>query len=440
MASKKSPISKQTTERSISHDLMDFIARSPTPFHVVANLREELDAAGYVQQNLGATSAPVGQFYFIQNDASLIAVSINAPIEKGFHIVGAHTDSPCLKVKPKATYMKNGYLQLGVEVYGGALLAPWFDRDLSLAGRVTLEDKHGALTSKRVNFKRPIGVIPSLAIHLNRGVNDSNAINKQTHLPPILDVTSEAQDLESLLLDQLKREYPSLKIGKVLAHELSLYDTQAPALIGINQNLVASARLDNLLSSYIAHRALLARSGTSNSIVVLTDHEEVGSTSAAGAAGPFLEAVIRQICGDEAQYRQALGASLLISADNAHAVHPNYDDRHEPRHQPVLNKGPVIKINHNQRYASNSKTQGIFAQLCESVSVPYQPFVVRSDMGCGSTIGPITAAELGIATVDIGAPQLAMHSVRELAGAADCDYLYRALKAFFDSEQSFDFS
>lgn len=408
----------------------DFITISPTPFHAVENLKNQLNKANYTHHSLGDEACQTGRFYFTQNDSSLIAVSLNAPIEQGFQIIGAHTDSPCLKIKPNASYAKNGFLQLGVEVYGGALLAPWFDRDLSLAGRVSLQNSKGELVNHLINFKRPIGIIPSLAIHLNRGVNDKNEINKQSHLPPVLDVVEEAIDLQALLLSELKSNHPKETFEKVLAYELSLYDTQPPAIIGLNNAMLASARLDNLLSSFIAIEALLNSTQASNSIVVLTDHEEVGSSTACGAAGPFLESVLRQICATEQTYQKAISSSMLVSADNAHAVHPNYEDRHEPRHQPQLNKGPVIKINHNQRYATNSKTHGLFAQICEKAKVPYQAFVVRSDMGCGSTIGPITATELGIDTIDIGVPQLAMHSIRELAGVDDCEYLLSALSAF----------
>lgn len=413
--------------------LLDFIQRSPTPFHAVSNSVRMLESSGYVPQVLGE-GIETGKFYFTRNESSLIAVSINAPLDQGFHIVGAHTDSPCLKVKPNACYENMAYQQLGVEVYGGALLGPWFDRDLSLAGRVTVTDQNGCAVNRLVDFQRAIATIPSLAIHLNRDVNDENKINRQTHLPPVLALLESTLEFDSLLLEQLKKEYPKQEFGTVLAHEISLYDTQPPAIIGLDAQLIASARLDNLLSSHIALRALLDHDAQSNCIVVLSDHEEVGSSTAAGAAGPFLESVLRLICGEEHAYRRAIDESILISADNAHAVHPNYSDRHEPRHQPTLNQGPVIKVNHNQRYASNSETQGYFALLCQKTGVPFQTFVVRSDMGCGSTIGPITAAELGVRTLDIGVPQLAMHSIREMAGVDDCAYLLGALTAFFNEQ------
>lgn len=415
-----------------AQDLLQFIQASPSPFHAVSNASALLENAGYTEL-LPAAEIPLsGNFYIRQNESSLVAVTLNAPVEQGFALVGAHTDSPCLKIKPNAAYKKEGYLQLGVEVYGGALLAPWFDRDLSLAGRLTVVGKNGNLSSRLIDFQRPIASIPSLAIHLNPEVNAKNEINKQNHLPPVLDILDGAPDLQGLLLKQLAAQYPDQEFDSVLAFELSLYDTQAPALIGLQQNLIASARLDNLLSSYIGLRALLEHNQQRNSVLILSDHEEVGSSSAAGAAGPFLESVLRRICGTEETYRIALHRSMLVSADNAHAIHPNYADRHEPKHQPRMNGGPVIKINHNQRYATNSETQAIFTRLCEKADVPCQQFVVRSDMGCGSTIGPITATELGVRTIDIGVPQLAMHSIRELAGVADCDYLLRALTAFYN--------
>jgi len=431
MTDKTNTTHKLTPTAEAALDLLGFIQRSPTPFHAVSNCVEMLESAGYVSQMLGE-GIETGKFYFTRNDSSLIAVSINAPLDQGFHIVGAHTDSPCLKVKPNACYENNTYQQLGVEVYGGALLGPWFDRDLSMAGRVTVTDQNGRTSSRLIDFQRAIATIPSLAIHLNRDVNDENKINRQTHLPPVLALLENTLDFDALLLDQLKKQYPEQVFGAVLAHEISLYDTQPPAIIGLEAQLIASARLDNLLSSYLGLRALLDHKAQSNCIVVLSDHEEVGSATASGAAGPFLESVLRLICGEEHAYRRAICESLLISADNAHAVHPNYSDRHEPRHQPKINQGPVIKVNHNQRYASNSETQGLFALLCHKSGVPYQTFVVRSDMGCGSTIGPIIATELGVRTIDIGVPQLAMHSIREMAGVDDCAYLLAALTAFFN--------
>ena len=423
---------EQQAALEFSREMLQFIEGSPTPFHAVANASGLLQSAGYSVPAPDEDLAEGGRYLFSHNDSSLVAVSLNAPLEQGFSLVGAHTDSPCLKIKPNAAYLKDSCLQLGVEVYGGALLSPWFDRDLSIAGRLTLTGRSGKLSNRLIDFLRPVGVIPSLAIHLNREANDGNPINRQNHLPPLLDITEAEVDFQTLLLEQVKQQYPQETYDSVLAFELALYDTQPPAIVGLRQNLLASARLDNLLSSYTGLRALLQQHQRGNCVLVLSDHEEIGSATASGAAGPFLESVLRRLCGDEARYRRAIDRSMLVSADNAHALHPNYADRHEPKHKPLLNAGPVIKINHNQRYATNSETQAVFAQICAQEGVPCQSFVVRSDMGCGSTIGPITATELGIRTVDVGAPQLAMHSIRETAGVLDSHYLLRALTAFYN--------
>ena len=316
----------QDTQKAtdLAQGLIDFIRRSPTPYHAVSNTRALLQKTAYTEQSPNDALPQKGQFFVTQNDSSLIALSLNAPLEQGFALVGAHTDSPCLKIKPNAAYKNLAYLQLGVEVYGGALLSPWFDRDLSLAGRLTVADNKGNLHNRLLDFQRPVGSIPSLAIHLNREVNEKNEINKQTHLPPVLDILDESPDFQKMLLKQLTKQYPEENFESVLAFELSLYDTQAPAIVGLRQNLITSARLDNLLSCYTGLRALLEHNRQGNSVLVLTDHEEVGSATAAGAAGPFLRSVLRRVCGDEASYRRALDKSLFVSADNAHAVHPNY--------------------------------------------------------------------------------------------------------------------
>ncbi len=410
--------------------LLAFIHSAPTPFHAVKELKSLLAANGFVAAG-GDQAREAGQFWFTTNGSSLIAVSMKAPASAGFRIIGAHSDSPCLKVKPEATLVANGYVQLAVEVYGGVLLNPWFDRDLSLAGRVTVKTDSGALKTKLIDFKRPIATIPSLAIHLDREANNGRKVNKQQHMPPILcRLDDDEMDFAAMLLTQLKVENANDDSASVMAYELALYDTQAPQVVGLQEEFIASARLDNLLSSFVAIYALLDHNADTNMVVVLNDHEEVGSRSTSGAAGPFLQEVLRSRCQDESEYRQAMRRSMLISADNAHGVHPNFSDKHEPNHQPLINNGPVIKVNHNQRYATNSESLAIFADICQQNDIPYQQYVVRSDMSCGSTIGPITATELGIRTVDIGVPQLAMHSIREFAGAKDAGYLHQALAAF----------
>jgi aspartyl aminopeptidase len=334
-------------------------------------------------------------------------------------------------------------------VYGGVLLNPWFDRDLSLAGRVTYTDTEGVLKSALIDFERPVAVIPSLAIHLDRDVNSNRSINAQTQLPPVLmcAVPNETPTFRDLLLKQLHKQQGGDAVRAVLDYEISCYDTQAPNLVGIEQEFIAGARLDNLLSCFIGLCALLAADGQRSAMLVCTDHEEVGSASTAGAQGTLLQSVLQRIAsadlahGAAAQqrsvyerYARMIDRSVLISCDNAHGIHPNFADRHDANHGPILNRGPVIKINANQRYATNSETAALFRQLCQQVEAPVQSYVVRSDMACGSTIGPIVATEIGVKTVDVGVPQWAMHSIREVAGGADCWFLWRVLTRFFQIE------
>jgi aspartyl aminopeptidase len=286
-----------------------------------------------------------------------------------------------------------------------------------------------------VDFVSPIAFIPSLAIHLNREANEGRKINPQQELAPVLLQTDECFSLDELLLTQLKAGSPAAKPARVLSHELFFYDTQSPALVGINGQFLASARLDNLLSCFVACRSLIESTDEHASVLVCNDHEEVGSASTSGAQGPFLKSVLERALNslnktDDA-FARSIHQSLMLSIDNAHGVHPNYTDRHDDKHRPLLNAGPVVKLNANQRYASNSHSVASFIALCDSVQVPYQSFVMRSDMACGSTIGPITATGLGVETVDIGVATFGMHSIRELAGADDPTLLAKAVTKFY---------
>ena len=424
---------------ALNQGLIDFLKASPTPFHATATLARRLDAAGYqrLDERESWNTVPGGRYYVTRNDSSIIAVKLgkHSPLLSGLRIVGAHTDSPCLRVKPQPELQRQGFFQLGVEVYGGALLAPWFDRDLSLAGRVTFR-RDGKVESQLIDFRLPIAVVPNLAIHLNREANQGWAINAQNELPPVLAQVAgdERVDFRALLTEQLAREH-GLNADVVLDYELSFYDTQSAAVIGLHGDFIAGARLDNLLSCYAGLHALLDAQGEESCVLVCTDHEEVGSSSACGADGPMLEQVLQRLLPEGDEYVRSIQRSLLVSADNAHGVHPNYADKHDANHGPKLNAGPVIKVNSNQRYATNSETAGFFRHLCMAVEVPVQSFVVRSDMGCGSTIGPITASHLGVRTVDIGLPTFAMHSIRELAGSHDLAHLVKVLGAFYASSE-----
>lgn len=427
-----------------NQQLLQFIQASPTAFHATETLSSLLRSANFEPLNeADAWHLQAGKRYFVtRNDSSIIAFVYgkNALLETGIRMLGAHTDSPCLKVKPQPELYRKNYFQLGVEVYGGALLAPWFDRDLSLAGRVTYCTNDNKMASVLIDFKAPIAVVPSLAIHLDREVNNSRYINPQKDIVPLLLQTplaqfSNEQTLEltfkNILLTQLNAQYPDMTVRQVLDYEISLYDTQPPAFIGLQQDFIASARLDNLLSCYVGLQALLQADENVSSLLICTDHEEVGSTSCCGANGPMLEQFLTRLIPDFETRVRVIERSLMISADNAHGVHPNFMDKHDENHGPLLNHGPVIKLNANQRYATNSETSSFFKLLCEQAQVPVQMFVTRTDMGCGSTIGPLIASEVGIKTIDVGVPTFAMHSVRELAGVKDAHYLYRVASRFF---------
>ena len=422
--------------------LLQFLQQSPTPFHAVANLQAQLCANGFeILEETERWQLQPGKSYVVnRNGSSLVAFRLGKQptAETGVRLAGTHTDSPALRVKPRPVIQKQGYVQLGVEVYGSALLAPWFDRDLSLAGRVNYRDGEGRLGSGLIDFKRAIASIPSLAIHLDRGVNESRSINAEKQLPAILlqEASDESFDFDSLLLNALKQQAEHAGAEKVLSHELLLYDVQAPAQIGLHGEFIASARLDNLLSSYIAVQALIESGAEHSSVVVCNDHEEVGSVSAAGAQGTFLKSVLARCLGENnngaEDLERCMRRSLMLSVDNTHGVHPNFADKHDDRHGPLLNAGPAIKVNANQRYASNGDSVALFRALCEILGVPVQQFVSRADMACGSTIGPLTAAETGMPAVDLGVATFAMHSVRELGGSKDPAYLQQVIAGFFN--------
>ncbi len=438
-------------------DLLRFIDRSPTPYHAVETAVALLEEAGFTALDEREVWAlgPGDRRYVVRAGGSLAAIEVGTkpPAEAGFRIVGAHTDSPNLRIKPLADGRAHGYQQLAVEPYGGVLLHTWLDRDLSLAGRVVLRD--GAdLRTELVDLERPLLRIPSLAIHLQRELaQEGLKLNAQQHLVPVVGL-SERENLAALLREALagRRAKPRRtrgpKGGEILAYDLMAYDTQPAAQAGAAREFVLAPRLDNLASCHAGLRALLAAGEAGRSAatraVVLYDHEEVGSRSQAGAAGTFLAELLGRVAsGFEAPGRKsstpvqlmerAVARSWLVSADMAHAVHPNYADRHEPGHRPVIGRGPVIKRNVNQSYATDAESAGLFTALCTQVGVTPQHFVARSDLGCGSTIGPISAARVGIRTVDVGNPMLSMHSCREMAGAGDVAPMIEVLRAFFGS-------
>lgn len=423
------------SQQTFNQSLIEFLSASPTPFHAVQTMASQLRDAGFTElTETDSWDLQAGGRYFVtRNGSSIVAwVMPGSPVEEsGFRMVGAHTDSPCLKVKPNPELHNKGYFQLGVEVYGGVLLNPWFDRDLSVAGRVNYRNTDGELKSALIDFEKAIAIIPSLAIHLDREANKGRTINAQTYLPPILSQAEEKPDFRALLVEQLNKEGVT-DVAQVFDYELCFYDVQKAALVGLNDEFIASARLDNLLSCFIGLNALLNADTEQGALLVCNDHEEVGSMSAAGAQGPMLKQLLERVEPNAESRNRMLARSVMISADNAHGVHPNFADKHDGNHGPLINQGAVIKVNANQRYATNSETSSLYRHIAEEAGVPVQSFVVRSDMGCGSTIGPITAAEIGVRTLDIGVPQFAMHSIRELAGAEDAYNLSKVLTRFYN--------
>ena len=424
-----------------AQDLLNFIDASPSPWHAVESVEHQLLKEGFKQ--LLETSAwhlEAGKSYYVtRGGASIIAFTIGTKsiLKTGFRMVGAHTDSPSLRLKPNPAYADEGLIRIGVEVYGGPILATFTDRDLSIAGRVTVRTASGFET-RLIKFDEALMRLPNLAIHMNREVNDKGLIlNKQTQLPLIFGEGKEGIKADEQFLQHLAQAL-TVDTQDILTFELNIFDTQKGVFWGANKEFIANSQLDNLASCHAAVTALIeTKKSASSCICALFDHEEVGSESTTGASGSFLADVVNRITAsqqlDEEARLRTLAQSFFISADMAHAYHPNHPAAYEPCHHVLVNKGPVIKSNANQRYSTNAESAAIFITLCESAGVPYQQYAHRTDLGCGSTIGPIVASNLGVASVDVGNPMWAMHSLRESAGVLDHGYMIAALKALFNS-------
>lgn len=452
---------------SIVGDLLDYLNESWTHFHATAEAKKQLLAAGFhlLNESEEWDLKPGGRYFFTRNMSCLVAFAVGEKYTagNGFHAIAAHTDSPCLKLKPKSASLKSGYLMVNVQTYGGGLWHTWFDRDLSVAGRVIVKTGDGSYEQKLVKVKRPLLRVPTLAIHLDNTVNkDGFKINLETQLVPLLATKLEEPSTESKdktkvyhhpLLMQILSDELGCDVEEILSMELNVCDTQPSCLGGGNDEFIFSGRLDNLASSYCALRALVDSCESPGSLsseqairmVALFDNEEVGSNSAQGAGAPTMFQAMRRIvsclgneCAREGFFERALHRSFLVSADMAHGVHPNFADKHEENHRPELHKGLVIKHNANQRYATSGVTAFLFKEVAKMQNLPTQEFVVRNDMGCGSTIGPILASGVGIRTIDCGIPQLSMHSVREVCGKEDVDIAYKHFKAFYQTFSSID--
>lgn len=443
-----------------ANKFLNFLNRSPTPFHVVDSARRLLIDDGFRELKLNEqwVTVPNGKYFVTKNETTLIAFSIGGlyKIGNGFSIVGAHTDSPCLKVKLQSKRVKSGYLQLACECYGGGIWHTWFDRDLTVAGRVLLTNNQNNKVEQRLlHIKRPILKIPNLAIHLNRETNEKFSPNKETHLQPILATsvteqlitgrtsttlnptanTTQREKHHPVLIDLICKELNCVE-EDIYDLELYLCDAIPASLGGVFDEFIFGPRLDNQMGAYCSIQSLIESTNLEQDenirIAAIYDHEECGSESATGAASALTEHVLRRLSSPES-FELAVQKSFLISADQAHAIHPNYSECHEELHRPSLNGGVVLKYNGNQRYATNQVTAAVIRESGKLANVSVQDFMVKNDSPCGSTIGPILSAKLGISTVDIGMPQLSMHSIRETSSTKAVSDYVNLLQAFYSN-------
>lgn len=423
--------------QAFAQELGRFVSQSPSSFHAAATVKASLIDQGFLEldESEAWTSVTAGGRYVVTRDGSVIAFVVpdTAVSTTALRIFGAHTDSPALKLKPKSSITSHGFNQVGVEVYGGALFNSFLDRDLKLAGRIVLMDGEEVLV-----HTGPYLRVPQLAVHLDRAVNrDGLTLDAQKHLQPI---TGLAEGGEHDVLADLAA-IAGINPQHIAGYDIVTVDAQEPQLIGARREFLASARLDNLLSTFAGLEAIKTQDASANdhiSLFIANDHEEVGSASRSGAAGPFLEDVLARLysalgASDE-ERRRAFNRSIVVSSDVGHSVHPNYPERHDPANQPIAGKGPILKINADQRYATDARGAAFWARACAHAGIEYQEFVSNNSMPCGSTIGPITATRLGMTTVDVGVPILSMHSCRELTAVSDPYDLYLTATAVFSPE------
>ena len=427
-------------ELEFAQELIDFIYDSPSPFHATKKTSEILLSKGFSELNLRERwdIKKGGKYYVTKNDSALVAFIVgNGDIEKdGFKLIGGHTDAPGFKVKPSPEMNDNGYIKLNTEVYGGPILNTWMDRPLSIAGRVTLKGNDILYPeSKLININKPILIIPNIAIHMNRKINEGIELNKQKDTLPILGLINEEFEKENYLINILAKEL-NIESKDIIDFDLYLYEYEKGSIIGINNEFISSGRLDDLAMVHAGISALCdSEASRGTNVMICFDNEEIGSRTKQGAGSPMVKNVLERIVlglgKDKEDFFRALYSSFIISADMAHPVHPNAPEKHDPNLKPKLNSGPVIKINANQNYTTDSDSDTVFEMICKRAEVPYQKFVNRSDARGGSTIGPISSTQLDIRSVDIGNPMLAMHSVRELGGVLDHYYVFNAFKEFY---------
>ena len=423
--------------------LMAMLDASPVNFLAAAYVEEQLTEAGFTRLDAGKPFPMLipGKGYFItKNDSTVFAFRMGTshPAEAGFKLICAHSDSPCFRVKPAPEmYTEGGVVKLNTEVYGGPILYTWFDRPLSLAGRVLLRGTNPLKPQvRRIKIERPLLIIPHIAIHFNRQVNDGNPLSKQVDMLPVISIINSKLEADNLLLTTIANEL-GVSMTDILDFDLSLYDTQKSQLVGLNEEFISSGRLDDLAMVHAGLYALLHSNATPmTQVLAIFDNEETGSGTKQGAASPVLRNLLERVvtndgCSADGLYR-ALEHSFMISADMAHALHPNHPGKHDPTNHPVMGGGPVIKINANQKYVTDAESASVFAEICRISGVPFQYFVNHSDMAGGSTLGNILTSQLPMRGVDMGNPMWGMHSVRETAAAVDHEYACRAFTTFFE--------
>lgn len=430
-------------EKELALDLIDFLYKSPTAYHSVATIKERLDLNGFteVKESEKWDLQKDGKYYVIKNDSALIAFEIGTGDveEDGFKLIGAHTDAPGFRIKANPEMVSEGkYLKLNTEVYGGPLLYTWFDRPLGIAGKVALKGNSPLKPEvKLVNINKPILIIPSVAIHMNRSVNEGFNVNKQKDTLPLLSLINDKFEKNGYLVKVLAEEL-KVEASDILGFDLGLYEVEKGAVIGLNEEFISAGRLDDMWMVYTGIQALIeSKANKSTKVMVCIDNEEIGSLTAQGANSALLLNILERITlalgKDREGLHRALSNSLMISADLAHAVHPNAEEKHDPTNRPVLGNGPVLKTAASGSYSTDSYNAAIFEGLCKTANVPYQKFFNRSDVRGGTTIGPITTSLLTIPVMDMGAPLLSMHSIRELATVKDNYYTIKLFTEFFNA-------
>lgn len=427
-------------EKELALDLIEFINNSKTQFHATEEVRKFLNSHDFkeISMNEKWNLEVGGKYYTTKNNSALVAFVVGKDIvNDGFRLIGAHTDSPGFRIKPNPEMTVENYLKLNTEVYGGAVLSTWFDRPLSIAGRVALKTKNPLVPEERlVDLEKPVITIPNLAIHMNREVNNGFKFNAQQHTLPLMGMINEKFEKDNFLV-KLLAEKLNVEEEDIIDFELYVYAVEKGALVGLNEEFISCGKLDDLAMVHAEMNALVdSKAGNATNVAIAFDNEEVGSSTKQGAGSPFVRNVLNRIAISQGLEKEefliAIENSFLISADDAHAKHPNFADKCDPTTKPVVNGGPAIKIAANQAYTTDVTSSAIYAEICEKAGVPYQKFVNRSDLKGGSTIGPISSSQLPVRSVDVGNPILAMHSVRELGGVKDHYYVAKSFEQFYN--------